>query len=465
MSRDLKSILDMSRVSNRITVRIWEDLSAPSWQWDNKHPMLPPNKGFFFLVLSVVLTAAGLATVLLAEPKPSAFLPALFRQDDKERPMQEVRALWVTRFDWMQTGEADPAKIDELVANAASAGFNTIYFQVRAEADAYYDSNVEPWSRRLTGELGRDPGWDPLARLIGKAHTRGLQVHAYINVYPLWTGCDVPPDNTSPRHLYYLLQDYHGTTDGKLNGAQWSTNDAVYCLPYFRVSPASVMFDNHLLAVVKDLVQNNDIDGIHLDHIRYAGEQASCDPVSEERFGEECFGSPGYGDWQRQQINGTVAKLYKEVTTMNPQLWLTAAVWPVYRDVYGWGVNSAYDTYYQDPKAWLSSGNIDGVSPMIYTGSPDCNGTYFWTRERWSILVDDYQQGGGGRYVIPGIGVNYCTSDDFAEIEARIEMARAKGSAGHAIFSYSSLLQKDYFDDLAEGPYSIPASVPPLPWH
>jgi hypothetical protein len=102
---------------------------------------------------------------------------------------------------------------------------------------------------------------------------------------------------------------------------------------------------------------------------------------------------------------------------------------------------------------------------MIYTGSPDCNGTYFWTRERWSILVDDYQQGGGGRYVIPGIGVNYCTSDDFAEIEARIEMARAKGSAGHAIFSYSSLLQKDYFDDLAEGPYSIPASVPPLPWH
>ena len=70
-----------------------------------------------------------------------------------------------------------------------------------------------------------------------------------------------------------------------------------------------------------------------------------------------------------------------------------------------------------------------------------------------------------GRYVIPGIGVNYCTDNDFTEIEARIDMARSTGVAGHAIFSYSTLLEKDYFDDLAKGPYSVPANVPPVPWH
>jgi uncharacterized lipoprotein YddW (UPF0748 family) len=444
---------------------LWEDLSASSWQWHNNIPMHLEKTRSFLLALAGILIASGLIVAALAEPKPSVFLPALFRPEKNQEPVQEVRALWVTRFDWMSTGEADPAKIDELVANAASARFNTIYFQVRAEADAYYDSDVEPWSRRLTGELGKDPGWDPLARLIRLAHARGLQVHAYMNVYPLWTGCDVPPDNSTPRHLYHLLREYHGTTDGKLNGAQWSPNNAVYCLPYFRVSPASIMFDNHLVTVVKDLVQKYDVDGIHLDQIRYAGEQASCDPVSKDRFGEECFESPEYKDWQRQQINGTVEKLYKELTAVKPQLWLTAAVWPVYQDIYGWGVKSAYDTYYQDPKAWLSGGYIDGVSPMIYTGSPNCDSPYFWTRERWTALVADYQADSGGRYVIPGIGVNYCTDNDFVEIEARIELARAQGTAGHAIFSYSSLLRNEYFDDLAEGPYSEPASVGPLPWH
>lgn len=418
----------------------------------------------FMLVALAILVSFGLAVAISAEPGPRAYLPALFGGDEEEEQMEEVRALWVTRFDWMTAHNPDPDKIDELVTNASAAGFNVLYFQVRGEADAYYASNFEPWSRRLTGTLGQDPGWDPLDRLVQRAHANDMQVHAYINVYPLWTGCEAPPDNTTPRHLYHLLQEFHGTTDGKLNGVQWDRTGAVYCLPYFRVSPASIMFDNHLLAVTKDLVQNYDIDGIHLDHIRYAGEQASCDPVSEERFGDNCFESDAYADWQRQQINGTVNKLYQELIGLKPDIWLTAAVWPVYRDVYDWGVKSGFDTYYQDPQAWLAGGYIDSVSPMIYTGNPDCSKPYFWTRERWAALVADYQSFSNGRFIIPGIGVNYCTADDFAEIEARIDGARAAGTAGHAIFSYSSLREKDLVD-LAAGPYAIPARVPSLPWH
>lgn len=381
--------------------------------------------------------------------------------------MEEVRALWVTRFDWTDNNGADPAKIDEIVKHAASAGFNTLYFQVRGEADAFYTSDLEPWSKQLTATktLGQDPGWDPLQTLIERAHKADLQVHAYINVYPLWTGCDPPPDDTTPRHLYYQVMDQHGLTENKLNGVQWDASKKAVCQPYYRVSPASTFFDNHLRAVTRDLVQRYAIDGIHLDHIRYAGEKASCDPVSEERFGGKCFESGDYSGWQRQQVNGTVKKLYEDLIPLNPDLWLSAAVWPVYKDDYGWGVSSAYDTYYQDPKAWLSGGYIDSVSPMIYTGSPNCDKPYFWTKERWATLVSDYLAGSGGRYVIPGIGVDYCTADDFAEIEARIELAREAGTAGHAIFSYKSLLLGDYFDKLANGPYAIPAKVPQLPWH
>jgi uncharacterized lipoprotein YddW (UPF0748 family) len=282
----------------------------------------------------------------------------------------------------------------------------------------------------------------------------------------LSTRCETPPDGTNPRHLYYLLKDYHGTTEDKLNGVQWDSSLQIVCQPYFYVSPASIYFDNHLKDVAKDLVQNYAVDGIHLDHIRYVGEQASCDPVSEERFEGKCSQSDGYAMWQRQQVNGTVEGLYEELIPLNPDLWLTAAVWPVYIDYRDWGVKSGYNTYFQDPGAWLSGGFIDGVSPMIYTGNPDCSRPYFWTRERWATLVSDYQAISSSRFIIPGIGVNFCTADDFVEIEARIEMARDAGVAGHAIFSYKSLLLgQDYFKRLAKGPYAQPATVPEIPWH
>ena len=91
----------------------------------------------------------------------------------------EMRAIWISRFDW--AGSYTPQKIDEMVANVAYAGFNAIFFQVRGEADAFYDSQHEPWSARLTGTLGQNPGWDPLARLIQQAHAAGIQHHAYLH--------------------------------------------------------------------------------------------------------------------------------------------------------------------------------------------------------------------------------------------------------------------------------------------
>jgi uncharacterized lipoprotein YddW (UPF0748 family) len=379
-------------------------------------------------------------------------------------PMVEVRGLWVTRFDWTNYASADPQKIDEIVENAANAGFNILFFQVRGEADAYYTPGLEPWARRLSGTLGKAPGWDPLARLIKLAHQRGLQVHAYVNVYPVWADCDEPPPaDTTPPHLYHRLLSVHGETGGTPNGLMWDNNGDVSCSGYKRATPASTEFDDHLVAVAKDLVRRYDIDGLHLDHIRYGGKTTSCDPLSEARFGDGCFSGEGYEDWQRRQVNGTVRKLYEEVRTLDANVWLTAAVWPIYRDIWGWGASSGYEDYYQDPKAWMHTGTIDGVSPMIYREKPDCSQPYFWTRDRWEKSAQDYVNDSHGRLVIPGIGTSFCTSNDFGEIAARIKMSRSLGTAGHAIFSYKSMKDKGYFDDLASGPHRVPAILPDLP--
>ncbi|MBE2199888.1 MAG: family 10 glycosylhydrolase [Anaerolinea sp.] len=428
------------------------------------------------VVLVVILGLAALAT---AVDESRTFLPVVMQPEPTATPtvtptatptatpqpgtMVEMRAIWVSRFDWL--GDYTPQKIDEIVGNVADAGFNAIFFQVRGEADAFYESAYEPWSARLTGTLGQNPGWDPLGYLIQQAHARNIQVHAYLNIYAIWVGCNPPPAGTNPPHLYYRIAQEHGTTDGKLNGLQWYSNGNVVCSPsdYQRSSPASVFVDNHLMDVAADLVTHYAIDGIHLDHIRYGGSTTSCDPVSAAAAGVPCFSAPpngyaSYGDWQRTQVNGTVWKFYTQIVPQKEGLWLSAAVWPSY--------NTGYNNYYQDPKSWLGFYDgvsyIDSVSPMIYPGVYNCPDNSSWTQTVWYNTVAEYQGARNGRYIIPGIGAGYCT---FNEIEARINMARSLGTAGHAIFSYSGLKNNQYFDDLRNGPYAETAVVPPINWH
>lgn len=383
---------------------------------------------------------------------------------------QEFRGLWVTRFDWTRaTSPAEPAKIDEIVNNAADAGFNAILFQVRGSADAYYAPGLEPWAQRVSGgAYGQPPSpfWDPLAYFVQRAHARGLQLHAYINVYPVWDNCTNTPGMVSPTPFYYLLQSAHGTTDGKLNGTQWTTLGQVSCGEYLYASPASPMVRAHVKAVAGDLVNRYDIDGIHLDRVRYAGRNTSCDPVSASQYGAPCFTTTSitYQEWQRQQVNTLVREIYQEIILPARRgIWLTAAVWPTYQDKWGWGYSQGYHDYYQDSQAWAKNGYIDALAPMIYSYRPPNENPF--PLDRWRILASDFQANRGNRLIIPGIGGIGPGLLTFDDIVARIEAARDIGAAGHAIYSYSALYANDYFDDLAAGPYATPAAVPAITWH
>ncbi len=403
----------------------------------------------------------------------------------------EMRGLWVTRFDWTNgVAPAKPAALTEIVETAARAGFNSLFFQVRAMADVYYPSEWEPWAQRMSGKrLGQppEPFWDPLETLIEKARAANLQVHAYMNVYPVAEGADqcntiLDPD-VVPTPLYHQLIDVHGGTPARPHALQWSNDGQVICGSYRYATPASRFYEEHLVQVATELASNYAIDGLHLDHVRYAGRAGSCDPVSLWRYHglpagyshlPPCTLDAAYADWQRQLIDNTVRRLYNEVALLRPNrsaersrrsLWLTAAVWPIHTKKPSLGLRSpasqGYHDYYQDSKAWIQGGYIDALLPMIYPNIYRCPDNSFWTRDVWRTLVADFQSDGGGRYIVPGIGAGYCTFDEIAH---RIDAARDLGVAGHALFSYRSLQQKGYFDALARGPYAAPALPPALPW-
>ncbi|NOX63157.1 MAG: family 10 glycosylhydrolase [Chloroflexi bacterium] len=437
---------------------------------------------FISLLLLLLTPVWNAALSQPASQTQTLFLPMQWRGNPSVLgPMIELRGLWVNRFDWTTLGRAaDPAKIDEIVTNAADAGFNVIFFQVRGVADAYYAPGLEPWAQRVSGQtLGKapEPYWDPLAYLIAKAHERGLQVHAYFNVYPVAQGgdfCAEEPDPLAqPQPLYHQLAQQHGVTEGKVNGLQWRQGGQVLCGQYREMSPASRFGQNHIIRVALDIVWRYDVDGVHLDRVRYAAANASCDPVSLCRYhglSENCDPVPAcaldetYRDWQRQQVSEFVHRLSMKLKAVKPDLWISAAVLPVYRDEPALQLpghpQEAYNDAYQDSKGWLSQGYVDAIMPLIYPAVFRCPDDSYWTLDIWRRLTADYLADAGEGAVIPGIGAGYCTFD---EIEARIAAARELGAIGHAIFSYRGLLNNGYFDDLRWGPYRVPAAPPQPP--
>lgn len=392
------------------------------------------------------------------------FLPLL------EKPkVAEARALWVTRWDYSSV-----ADVETLVANAAGAGFNIVLFQVRGTADAYYASNLEPWAARLTGTLGGDPGWDPLQTAVDAAHAHGIELHAYINVYPVWSRSKndtpqemAPPESADPEHLFWTLSHRYDPYD------VWRITDSsmeptsLYGTGYLWPSPAVDEVEGRVVAVARDLTRYA-VDGIHLDLVRYPGPEYSYDPFTEAALGETQLPR---AEWQQRRVTELVTRIYAEAILPRPDVWLSAAVWPVYQNHWGWTCTEGYSDLYQDSQGWMEGGAIDAILPMIYPVDV-LNSPETFTPDQFSVLTSDFLNHDGGRHVLPGISAQYRSFDEIAQ---RIAIARDLGAPGHAVFS-ARLVTGDYpcaerlpchnpyWDDFAAGPYATEASVPSLPW-
>ncbi|MDF1515696.1 MAG: family 10 glycosylhydrolase [Anaerolineae bacterium] len=383
-------------------------------------------------------------------------------------PMAERRGLWITRYDWTLYSTApSPGDVQTIVDHAAYAGFNSLFFQVRATGDSYYTPGLEPWAARLTTgpvseTLGVNPGWDPLAVMLQAAHHSGLEVHAYINVYTAWMpppeseGGTLWPPVTSPHHMFDtftyspLYSAHPGTYGMGYTWRQYTYPDTPMPLAwkeYLWASPGVDEVQDYIAAVVADIVSRYDIDGVHLDLVRYAGPSYSYDPLSSAAAGGER--NPARDQWQRDRITSLVARISTQAHVLSPDILVSAAVWPYYVDKWGWGTSEGYSDYFQDSVGWLQSGAVDAIAPMLYGGSLE-------DFTRWQILMTDFISVSSAGQVYPGVGVY----DDFSRTAGRITAARDAGAPGHIVFSYSGLNQHDYWDELRDGPYALPAIIP-----
>jgi uncharacterized lipoprotein YddW (UPF0748 family) len=347
-----------------------------------------------------------------------------------------MRGIWVTRWSYSSTSD-----IATIMGEVADAGFNTVYFQVRGNHDAYYDSSLEPWASRLSGTLGVDPGWDPLQSAIDEGHARGLQVHAYINVAPLWSGTTAP-SSSGIAHAYtsnpeWVVADSSGTPLA-LNGS------------YVYATLGNSLVRGRLADVAADISNKYDVDGIHLDYIRYPGSDYSHDTASEASYALSPDGL-SWEDWQREQVKLAVGGVSDAVDVP-----VTAAVWGIYENSFGWsGVSQGNTDYYQDSRAFLSEGLLDANIPMIYWPVTDVPGDYL----DFATLAQDHVDHASGRHVYAGMSAEDLDVD---QLVACVEAARTAGANGVVMFDWSTA--RSMLKEFGARVFKEPKEPPSMPW-
>jgi uncharacterized lipoprotein YddW (UPF0748 family) len=366
----------------------------------------PAARGSAPLIVALAILAAGCA----GPPRPPVHQPG--EPPVVEQEVAAFRGLWITRWDYLTAQDVERA-----IDAAADLGITDVFFQVRGQADAFYRSELEPWGH----QLGGDPGYDPLALAVVRAHHRGLRLHAWVNVYPLWKGLEPPTDPAHPllSHPEWRLHDE--------TGAPQPLSEF-----YVVADPTNPAVQDHVAAVMRDICGRYEIDGLHLDYVRFVGEALDPgrlwpgDPPAVERWrragGTSDPRTPEgrliHQAWVRAEISALVARIGLECRALRPDLIYSAAVLrhPAI----------ARDTYQQDAAAWVDAGVLDLALPMIYTADLDAFRTDL---AAWRAAVPDER-------LVPGIGVYKQAAGDLAP-----QLAACRGTAGWSLFAYSSLFE------------------------
>jgi uncharacterized lipoprotein YddW (UPF0748 family) len=353
------------------------------------------------------------------------------------KDQRELRGVWLTTLlglDWPQASlrgniDAQKSALREILDDVRRRNFNAVFFQVRSRGNAMYRSTLEPWCSELTGTLGKDPGWDPLAFVIAEARERGLELHAWFNVFRVWSA-GMPPQSM-PSHLAHVHPDWVKRYGDDL----W-------------MDPGIPEAREYTLNVMEELIRGYDVDGIHFDYCRYA-DRGFDDEATWRRYGNS---RTTKDDWRRSNVNALVEAAYRRLTAIRPALIIGSAPIGIYQNLptaRGWEGRNAI---FQDSRAWLSGAYHDYVVPQIYWGL-----TRNGSRIDFEALVADWSRNASGRHVYAGVAAY--KNDIRPHLAGHVDAVRAQGAAGVVFFRYEHIRGEGF-----SGRFDEKTLSPPLVW-
>ena len=346
-------------------------------------------------------------------------------------PKYEVRAVWLTTIggiDWPHSYSQSPhsaekqqAELVRILDKLQQAHINTVLIQTRIRGTVIYPSRLEPWDGCLSGFPGRTPGYDALKFAIDECHKRGMEVHAWVVTLPVgkWEalGCK------QLRKRFPGLIRKIGA-DGYMNPEDSRTGD-------------------YLAKICGEIAHSYDVDGIHLDYIRYP-------ETWNIKVG-------------RQQARGYITRIVEKIhaAVKGEKPWIKMSCSPVgkFDDLsrywsHGW---NAYTKVCQDAQGWLKAGLMDELFPMMY-----------FRNEQFYPFAIDWKEQSDGKIVVPGLGVYFLDPKEgkwkIGDITQEMYHLRNLG-VGYAFF------RNKFFLDNQQGIYDFtksfnayPALVPPMTW-
>ena len=347
-------------------------------------------------------------------------------------PKYEVRAVWLTTIggiDWPhsyaqseRSAEKQKEELRAILDRLQKANINTILLQTRIRATTIYPSQYEPWDGCLSGFPGKSPGYDALQFAIDECHKRGMEVHAWVVTIPVgkWNsyGCR-QLRKRFPRLIKRIDQDGY-------------------------MDPEATQTGCYLAEMCREIVQRYDVDGIHLDYIRYP----------------ETWKFRISKDLARGNITRIVEKIHQAVKKEKP--WVKMSCSPIgkFDDLsrywsHGW---NAYTKVAQDAQAWLKDGLMDELFPMMY-----------FRGDQFFPFAIDWKEHSYGKIIAPGLGIYFLDPKEgkwnISDITSELYHLRNIGE-GHAFFRNKFLLDnhQGVYDFVTAHFNRYPALVPPMTW-
>jgi len=380
------------------------------------------------------------------------------------QPKYEFRAVWVAtvnNIDWPSSPNLSTEQQQQEAVNILNTceklGMNAIIFQVRPASDAFYPSNLEPWSRYLTGAPGKapEPFYDPLQFWIEECHKRGMEFHAWLNPFRVSQNIKEP---LAGNHVAFQHPDWiikYGN------------------LLYF--DPGLPQTGEFVASVVKDIVSRYDVDAIHFDDYFYPYPLAEAypDTVSFKKYNRG-FRKEDKADWRRENVDMIIKMLNDTIKATKPWVKFGISPFGVWRnkseDSKGSNTKAAatnYDHLYADVIKWQRNNWIDYLLPQIYwqIGHPQAD--FKMLANWWKDHA--YNRGmyiGHATYKIDSKSETTAWTKP-GEMPAQIRMVRNIPELDGSAFYSAKHFNRDLFglqDSLTTKLYRKPAIVPPMTW-
>ena len=374
---------------------------------------------------------------------------------------KEARGIWIKAYHIRK-----PQNIKKIVKTARKNNFNVLFVQVVVGGYAYYNSKILPRSENLKNQ---PPDFDPLQMMIDEGHKAGLQIHAWINCYVVWSMATLPK---AKNHVFYQHPDWFMIDDNGRSMTDYSKKDMVLEVTEgMYINPGKPEVIDWLHSIFMEVARNYDADGVHFDFVRYPGLQFGWSDEERKSFEEACGVDPllipkrarsyvpdveigghpildawsryYYLQWSKERaanVTKLVEKVSKSIREKKPNLQISAAVFP--------NAGSAFYRVNQAWKDWIKRGLIDITIPMIYWG----------TVERVATLSAAAGEYGGTVYA--GLGAYMKSPKQISEEIKRVRKLGTKGVVlffGKPIFKrkgYLRSVKHEVFKQVAEVPAS-----------